>query len=172
MFAATTSPPYSPTWVGGDADRLEADPLDPRAPPGGDQQAVAAELAPVLELQDAVVALAAGRGGVDADVDLDAFPAQGRGERLAERRWIAGEHVRRALHQRHLAAEAVDDLGKLQAGRPTAQDDEAPGDLRHARGLASAPEPRELAQARHRGDDGVGAARDHDVLGRVRTPST
>ena len=61
----------------------------------------------------------------------------------------------------------MDDLGQLQAGRPAAQDDEAPRDLRHARRLAGAPDARELAQARDGGDDGVGAARDHDVLGRV-----
>src|SRR5215207_9523547 len=45
-------------WVGLDADGFEADPLDARAATGGDQQAVAAQLAAVLELEDVVLALA------------------------------------------------------------------------------------------------------------------
>ena len=47
-----------PVRVGLDADRLQADPLDPRAAAGGDEQAVAAQLAAVLELEDVVVAVA------------------------------------------------------------------------------------------------------------------
>ena len=79
MFAATTSPWYLPTWVssqmpvtspiahsrsparrcastgmpcavGLDADRLQAEPVDARAPAGGDEQAVAAQLAAVVEV--------------------------------------------------------------------------------------------------------------------------
>src|SRR4029450_912730 len=64
--SAAHSAALAPICVGSHAPpRPDAPPPDPRAPPGGDQNAFAAELPPVLELQDAVVALAAGRGGVD-----------------------------------------------------------------------------------------------------------
>ena len=51
-----------PWRVGLDADRLEADALDARAPAGGHEQAVAAQLATVVELEDVVLAVAPGRG--------------------------------------------------------------------------------------------------------------
>ena len=79
--------------VGLDADGLEPDAVDARAPAGRDQQAVAAQLAPVVERQDVVVAFAPRGGRLDAEDDLDAVAAQRVGERLAERRGLAGEQV-------------------------------------------------------------------------------
>src|SRR3954471_23935407 len=145
MFAATMSPSYSPTWVSGqiplmspiahspsatrsrrvdvhatrvglDADGLESDVGDPRAPSGRDEQALAAKGPSVGEGQDVVVALAPRAGGLDADDDLDAVAPQSVGERLAQRRGLAGEQVRRALHERDLRAEAVRGLGELDPG--------------------------------------------------------
>ena len=156
-----------PVGVNLDADRLEADPLHTGSPPRRDQEAVAAELGPVVELQDGVVAVAARRDGLDAHVDLDALAAQGLGERLAEGGRVVGEQVVGALHHRHLATQAPHDLAQLQAGRPAAQHDEAPRDLLHARRLPGAPHAGELAQAGDRRDERVGAARDDDVVGRV-----
>ena len=86
--------------VGLDADRLQADPLDARAPAGGDEQAVAAQLAAVVELEDVVVAVAARRGRLHAERELDPVAAQHLAERLAERCGLAGEHVRGALDER------------------------------------------------------------------------
>jgi len=56
-----------PVGVSLDADRLEAEALDSRAPAGGHEQAVAAQLASVLELEDVVLALAPRRGCVGAE---------------------------------------------------------------------------------------------------------
>ena len=50
-----------PVRVGLDADRLEADPLDARAPAGGDEQVVTAQLR-VPELEHEFLAVATRRG--------------------------------------------------------------------------------------------------------------
>jgi len=71
-----------PVGVGLDADRLQADPLDARAPAGGDEEAVAAQLPAVVELQHVILALAPRGGRVHAKGELDAVPAQGVGECL------------------------------------------------------------------------------------------
>ena len=126
MFEATTSPSYLPTWVSGqapltspiaqrrvghpevvvdldpvrvglDADRLQADVLDPRAAAGGDEDAVAAQLAAVVEVEHVVVAVAARGGHFGAEHQLDPFAAQFLAERFAERRRFAGEQVRGAV---------------------------------------------------------------------------
>ena len=196
MFAATTSPWYLPTWVSGqmpvtspiahrrsparrcastgipwrvglDADGLQADPVDARAPAGGDEQAVAAQLAAVVELEDVVLAVAPRGGRVHAEGELDAVAAQDLAERLAERRGLAGEHVLGALDERHLAAEAAHGLRHLDADRPAAEHEQAARDGLHAGRLAVGPDALELAQARDRRHDRIGAGRHDDVLGGV-----
>ena len=68
--------------VHGNTHRLQPDAIDARAAAGGDQQAVAAKLAPVVELQNIVVALAPSRGRICAE---------------RQRRFPRGETLRRAL---------------------------------------------------------------------------
>ena len=62
----------------------------PSASASGDEQAVAVQLAPVVELQDVVLALAPRRGRLDAEGELDAVAAEDLADRLAERRRLAG----------------------------------------------------------------------------------
>src|SRR6185437_12541161 len=57
--------------VGLDADRLQADALHPRPPPGRDEQPVAPLLAAVAEFEHELVAVAPGAAGVHADHQLD-----------------------------------------------------------------------------------------------------
>ena len=68
-----------------DADGVEAEPLDPRPSPGGDQQPVAAQLPAVVEHHDVVLAVAPGRGHADGQRELDALTAQDLAQRLTER---------------------------------------------------------------------------------------
>ena len=129
--------------VGLDADRLQADAVDARAPAGRDEQAVAAQLAPVVELEDVVVAARAARAGrVHAEHELDAVAAQDLAERLAQRRGLAREHVLAALDQRDLAAEAAHGLRQLDADRPAAEHEQAARDRLHAGRLAVGPHAR------------------------------
>src|SRR5829696_144709 len=76
-----------------DADRLEADPANPRAPAGGDEQPVAAQFAPVVELEDVVLAVASRGGRVRGQDELDALAAQSLAERLTQRCRLTGEEV-------------------------------------------------------------------------------
>ena len=153
-----------PRGFGLDADGLEADALDARAPTGGHEQPVAPQLAPVLELQDVLVAVAPRGAGVHPQHQLDAVAAQGLAERLAQRRGLAGQHAVGALDEHGLAAETSHDLRHLDAGRPAAQHEQAAGDGLHARRLAGAPHALELAQSGERRHDRIGAGRHDDVL--------
>src|SRR5205085_9394929 len=58
--------------AGLDADGLEPDALDPRPPARRDEQAIAAQLAPIGEGEHVVVALATGRARVLPEAELDA----------------------------------------------------------------------------------------------------
>ncbi|HET6774236.1 MAG TPA: hypothetical protein VFH36_13050 [Acidimicrobiales bacterium] len=159
-----------PVAVGLDTDGLQAQPVHAGAATGGDQQAVASQLAAVRELQDVVLALAPGRRGVHAQDELDAVAAQGLAERFAQRRGLAGEHVVGAVRDGDLAAEAAHGLRHLDADRPGAEHEQAAGDGSHAGRLAAAPEAVELAQTRDGRHDRIGTIRQHDVLGGVAHP--
>jgi hypothetical protein len=82
-----------PVAIGLDADGLEADALDPRSPAGGDEDAVATEHAPVLELEDVVIAVASRRAHTHAEQDLHAVAPQRLAERLPQGRRLAREHA-------------------------------------------------------------------------------
>jgi len=69
--------------AGLDADRLQADPLDARAPAGRHEQPVAPQVRAAIELQDEVVTLPPRGGGVHPEHQLDPVPAQGLAERRA-----------------------------------------------------------------------------------------
>ena len=97
------------------ADRLEADPLDARAPTGCHQQLVAPQLRTAVELQDILVAFPPRGGRVHPQHQLDSVPAQGLAERLAQPRRLARKHALGALDEHRLAAETSHDLRKLDA---------------------------------------------------------
>jgi hypothetical protein len=156
-----------PVAVGLDADRLQAEPIDPRAPAGGDEQAVAAQLAAVVELQYILLALAPRRGRTGPEDELDPVAAQDLAERLAQRRGLAGEHVLGHVGDCRLAAQATHGLGHLHADRPTAEHEQATRDGLHARHLAVRPDAIELAESRDGRHDRIGAIRQDDVFGGV-----
>ena len=197
MLAATTSPWYLPTWVSGqmpvtspiahrrsparrcastgmpcgvglDADGLQADALDARAPAGGDEQAVAAQLAAVVELEDVLVAVAPRAGRVRAEDELDAVAAQDLAERLAQRRGLAREHVLGALDERppRRRSGARPAPSRCPTGPPPRTSSRR-GTAFMPVDLAVRPDAVELAQARDRRDDRVGAVGEDDVLGGV-----
>jgi len=153
-----------PAAVGLDANGLQADPGNARAPAGGDEQAVAAQLAAILELEDVVLTLAPRRGGVDAKEQLDAVATQDFGHGFPQRCGLAGEDVLAALDERHHAAEAAHGLGHLDADRPPAQDEQASRDGLHASHLTVAPEALELPQPRDGRNERLGAVRDDDLF--------
>ena len=128
------------------------------------------EQAPVLELEHAVLALAARRGRADAAQHLDALAAQRLSQRLAEGRGLAREHPVVALDQHDLSAEAAHDLGQLEAGRAAAEHDQPPRHRLHPGRLARRPQALELAQALHGRDERIGAGREHDVPRLVDRP--
>jgi hypothetical protein len=161
--------------VGLDADRLQADVVDARSPAGGDEQAVAAQLAAVLELEHEVLAAASlvaaslAPGGRDAraEHELDPVASQHLAERLAERRGLTRQDVLRALHHHRLGAEAPHGLRHLHADRPGPQDEHAARNGLHGGRLAVGPDAVELAQPRDRRDDRVRTACDDDVVRRM-----
>ena len=53
--------------------------------------------------------------------------AQGVGERLAQRPGLAGQHVRSALDENHLAAKPTNGLRHLDADRPAAEHEQPAG---------------------------------------------
>ena len=77
-----------------------------------------------------------------------------------------------ALDQRHRGAEPAQRLRHLDAHRPAAEHEQPPRHLLHAGRLAVRPDAVELAQARDRRHDGIGARREDDVGGVVPSPST
>ena len=120
-----------PVGVGLDADGLEPDTAHPRPPAGGDEQAVAPQFAAVVELEDVLVAVAAGGARVCGEDELDLVAAQDLAERLAQRRRLAREDVLGHVDDHGLAPEAANRLGHLHPDRPAAEDQEAARNRRH-----------------------------------------
>ena len=167
MLAATTSPWYLPTWVSGQMPltspiaqspsppRSWAStgtpwasgsmptvsspmPSHPRPPACRDEQAVAAQLAAVVELEDVLVAVAARCARVRAEDELDVVAAKNLAERLAQRRRLAREDVLGHVDDHRLAPEAANGLGHLDPDRPAAEDQQAARDRGHRGHLAVA----------------------------------
>src|SRR6266568_5117651 len=111
MFAATMSPSYSPTWVSGQMPltspiahsrspaRRYSSTRIPRGPASTTtvsrpipctrgRRPVATLLGAITELEHVLLAVAPRGGGVHAEHQLDAVPAQGLTEPLAERRGL------------------------------------------------------------------------------------
>ena len=154
MFAAATRPWYLPMYVSGhtpvtspiaqrpSATRIRSSTgmpwrvgstptvsrpmsVDARAPAGGHEQAVAAQLLAPGELDDVLVALAAHGGGLLAEVELDPVGLERGAQRVAERLRLARQHVVHALHERDRRAEAPDGLRHLHSHRAAAQHEHA-----------------------------------------------
>ena len=153
--------------VGFHADGLEADITDARPPAGGDQQAVAAELAAVAEFEHVVVAVAARGARAHTENEVDTVPLQDLAERLAERGRLMREQVLGRFDQRHLAAEPANGLRHFDADRPAAEHEQLPRHGLHAGHLAVRPDAVELAQAGNGREHRVGSGGEDDVLGRV-----
>ena len=193
MFAATTSPSYSPTWVSGQmpvtspiAQRRSparrcsstgmprgsaSTPTVSRPMPStrGRRPVATSSRSPRSSVppsnsQDELVAVPPRGGGVHPQHQLDPVPAQRLAERLAQRRGLAGQHAVGALDEHRLAAETAHDLRHLDARRAAAQHEQAARDGLHARRLAGAPHALELTQSRDRGHDRIRAGRHDDVL--------
>src|SRR5204862_5356258 len=105
----------NPVTVGLDADGLQADVVYARTPAGGHEEAIAALLAPVVEFEDEVLAVASCGGGVHPEDELDAVAAQDLAQRFAQRCGLAGKRVFGALDEHRLAAQATHGLGHLHA---------------------------------------------------------
>src|SRR5205823_10859430 len=112
----------------------------------GHQQAVAAQLRAVAELEYVFVAAAAGGGGVLAELELDALRGERLPHALAHRPGLTGEQMVVALHERHLRSHPAHRLRHLHAHRTAAEDQEAPRYLLEAGRLAVGPDAVELAQ--------------------------
>src|SRR5512132_1934215 len=162
MFAATTSPSYSPTWVSGQMPVTS--PIAQRRSPARmySSTRIPWGLASTPTVSRPIPSPRG--GGVLPEPQLDSVLAQGLAERRAQRRSLARQHAVGALDERHLTAEAPHDLRNLDAGRPATQHEQAARDSLHARRLAGAPDALELTQSRYRGHDRICAGRHDDVL--------
>jgi len=85
-MCASTAIPSGPARG---ADGLEAEPGDARASAGGYEQAITAQLATAVELEDVLLAVTSCRRGAHPEDELDAVAAQRLPERLAQRRRLA-----------------------------------------------------------------------------------
>src|SRR5215472_4761137 len=103
MFAATTSPSYSPTWVSGQMPVTS--PIAQSRSPARmySSTRIPWGLASTPTVSRPIPATRG--GGVHPEHQLDSIPAQGLAERLAQRRGLARNHPVGALDKRHLAAE-------------------------------------------------------------------
>ena len=128
--------PCGPAWT----PTVSRPSRHPRAPAGGHEQLVAAQLAAVFERQDVVLALAPSGGGVHTEKELDAVPPQNLAKGLAQRRGLAGQDVPGRLDQCHLAAQTAYGLGHLGADGPAAEYEQAPRDGLHAGHFAVGPD--------------------------------
>ena len=127
---------------------------------------------PPVEGEDELRAVAAGGGGVPPQRQLDAVAAQGFAERVTERLGLAGQHPVGRLDDHGLAAEAAHDLGQLDARRPTAEHQQPPRHLLHARRLAGAPHAVELRRPGTGGTIGSAPVATTTWSAVCRTPST
>src|SRR3954468_19324539 len=86
--------------VGLDADGVQAEPPNPRATARGDEQPVTAQLTPVVELQDVVLAVVPRARRVRRQHELDALAAENLTESLTEPRRLPGQHALGHAHHR------------------------------------------------------------------------
>src|SRR6266511_5451893 len=147
-----------------DPDGVEPDAVGACASARRNQQAVAAQVALVLELEHEVLAVAPRARGVLAEAQLDPVGGEDLAKRLAERARLARQQVILALDERDLRAEAADRLGELDPDGPPAQHEQPPRGLFETRGFAACPQSVELVESRDRRDRRVRSGGDDDVL--------
>ena len=130
-------------------------------------QPVAAQLAPVVQLEDVLIALAPRCARVRGQGEVDALASQGLAERLAERRRLPCQHVLGPSMTTASLPEPAHDLGHLHSDRPAAEDEQAPWHGLHRGRLAAGPDTVELTKAGNGRYDRIGAVCKHHVVGRV-----
>src|ERR1700744_4258376 len=102
-----------PMRVGLDTDGLETQTAHARTPAGGDEQLLTTQLAPVVELEHVVLAIASCCGRVCRENELDVLATQGLAERLAERCRLAPKHMLCHVDDDRLTAEPANSLRHL-----------------------------------------------------------
>ena len=150
-----------PAWVGLDADRFQAEPLDTRTPAGGHEQSIAAPRSAIVEFQNVGFTLAARGDRVHAKDEFDSVMMQNIGERFPQWPGLAREDVGAAFDEHDLATQSANSLRHLHANRPTTEYEQPVRDGLHAGHLAIGPNSLKAAQAGHGRDHRVGS-RGHD----------
>ena len=149
-----------------DADRLQTDPLDARAPSGRHSRRSPRSSCPSSSCKtksppsrDAAVAWIPSRSSIPS--------RRSASQRLAKGCRFPREHAFGPLDEYHLTAKTTDHLGELDTGRATSEYDQSSRHGLHPGRLVRAPDALELSQAWHRRNERVGAVGKHDVVGRV-----
>ena len=146
-----------------ESDRLKTQVLGARAPAGGDQDLIALDRFPLLQLDGDLGRVATHGLYSNSEPHVDAALAERFSEQLAHERLLPRQEAVRDLDQRHVRAELAVGLSHLDADDAAAEDDQARGDRGGGRRLAVGPGTgfREAGDGRDR----RGAAdRDHHRL--------
>ena len=157
-----------PVRVGLDPDRLQADALDPRAAAGGDEDAVAAQLAAVVERRARSPRRRGARRSPGRRAPARSLRARSSSPSASPSG--AGSRASRcggAVDHGRAAAEPVHRLRQLDPGRAAAEHQQVPRHRFHAGRLARPPDAVELPQSRHRRHERRGAVGQHHVAGGV-----
>ena len=146
-----------------DAEQLEAEAVEVRDPPGGDEQALGADGRAVVEggADGLSVALDPGRGRAGADDD--ALVREGVLELERDLLLLAGEQLRLALDDRDARAEAAGDLRALEADRAAAEHEQRRGQLALVEEEVVAGPDRDVVEALDRRGGEARAGRDDEV---------
>ena len=151
--------------VGVDADGVQSDVVDARAPTRSDQEPLATQLGAGVQVDHVLVVFASRCGRPDVEEHLDAVSAQHLGESVTEGSGLAREKGRSAFDERDLATEAADCLRHLDTDRPATKDEHPRWHRLHPGHLPVGPDPLQAAQARDRRDQRVGTIGEDDVVG-------
>ena len=116
---------------------------------------------PSSSVDDLLAALLADGDRAAAEQELDAVLLEDLAEQLADLRVLAVGEARRALHDRHAAAEPGQELRQLDRDDAAADEDGALRDLGQGRRLAVRPVG-DVGEAGDGWDDRLGAGRDDD----------
>jgi hypothetical protein len=156
--------------VGGDADRLQPDALDPESSTGRNQEAITTGLRPVRQLQDVFPAVQAGCRRRHAQPKLDALRPEGLGDALAQSARLPRQQVIGALDHRDSRAHPGEGLRHLHADGATPEHQQSPRNLGEAGDLPVGPQAGQLCQAGHRRNRRVGSGGDDNVLRGIGRP--
>ena len=146
------------------AHRLEPEPLGARPPAGGHEQAIAAQLVALRELDHELVPVTPDGRRVLAEAQLDPLRGQGLAQTLPQRLGLARQQVVRPLHERDRRAQARHGLSHLHAHGPAAEHEQPLRHLCEGGDLAVGPDAVELVEARHRRHHRIRSGGDHHVV--------